>query len=433
MASQNFVTRPGSQFIQSGTGAVDRTVQSKLSDVISVKDFGAVGDGSTNDKPAIEAAVSAAAGRKILFPPGTYRLNSAYAAPSNTRFYLQTGASFSVNQPTNVSIDYEVGRATDVSGTKMKIENLSEYSSYKLEDEAGIWPSASTYAYQGISAEITQTTVSNPGNGILTNAPLSAFFSFANSKVAGADVVSVLGVSVARQDTSSCFGANFIARNDAGVNGCKLVGLEIDLEPAVGTTINANSIGIALNVFSIPTAAPAVLIGRVGSGTWGNGILSSAITGTHYGVESGNTTTSASFINTTFGIFSNAAVVLGKGASQSINFGGFSFGTSPYLHSDTSNNLVTNMGDGGFIIFQEPGGAQRFTFDKFGAFNMPNNGTIQINSVQVIAQRITGYSAMTGPDDKASVFDTTTVTLPQLAARVKSLQASLTAHGLIGA
>lgn len=433
MASQNFVTRPGTQFIQSGTGAVDRTVQSKLSDLISVKDFGAVGDGTTNDKPAIEAAVSAAAGRKILFPPGTYRLSSAYAAPDNTRFYLQTGASFSVNQPTNVSIDYEVGRATDVSGTKMKIENLSEYSSYKLEDEAGIWPSASSYAYQGISAEITQTTVSDPGDGILTNAPLSAFFSYANSKVNGADVVSVLGVSVARQDTSSCFGANFIARNDAGVNGCKLVGLEIDLEPAAGTSIDAASIGVALNVFSVATAAPAILMGSVGGGTWGNGILSSAITGTHYGVESSNSTTSASFINTVFGTFSNAAIVLGTGADQSINFGGLSFGVTPYVHADGSNNLITNMGNGGFIIFQEPGGAQRFTFSKFGTFDMPNNGTIQINSTQVVAQRETGYSPMTGFDDKASVFDTSTVTLSQLAARVKSLQASLTSHGLIGA
>jgi hypothetical protein len=32
-------------FLQAGSGAVQRTVQSKLRDVVSVKDFGAVGDG----------------------------------------------------------------------------------------------------------------------------------------------------------------------------------------------------------------------------------------------------------------------------------------------------------------------------------------------------------------------------------------------------
>ena len=42
-----------SKFTQVGTGAVPRTIASKLSDVVSVKDFGAIGNGIANDTAAI--------------------------------------------------------------------------------------------------------------------------------------------------------------------------------------------------------------------------------------------------------------------------------------------------------------------------------------------------------------------------------------------
>ncbi len=43
-------------FTQAGTGAVQRTVDSKLKDVVSVKDFGAVGDGVADDTTAVANA-----------------------------------------------------------------------------------------------------------------------------------------------------------------------------------------------------------------------------------------------------------------------------------------------------------------------------------------------------------------------------------------
>jgi hypothetical protein len=58
-------------FLQAGTGAVVRTSQAKMRDVVSVKDFGAVGDGVTNDTVAIQNAINYAQQIKawVYFPP----------------------------------------------------------------------------------------------------------------------------------------------------------------------------------------------------------------------------------------------------------------------------------------------------------------------------------------------------------------------------
>jgi hypothetical protein len=64
-------------FTQAGTGAVARTVDSKLKDVVSVKDFGAVGDGVVNDTAAFVAANTAVgSGGQLVVPPGTYKITA---------------------------------------------------------------------------------------------------------------------------------------------------------------------------------------------------------------------------------------------------------------------------------------------------------------------------------------------------------------------
>jgi hypothetical protein len=59
-----------------GLGAVPTTVQTKLRETVSVKDFGAVGDGVADDTAAIQAAIAAAQGGTLFFPEGNYLVNS---------------------------------------------------------------------------------------------------------------------------------------------------------------------------------------------------------------------------------------------------------------------------------------------------------------------------------------------------------------------
>jgi len=67
----------GGDFIQAGAGAVTRTMQNKVREHVSVKDFGAVGNGLVDDAWAIRAAMSAvnaAGGGSVYIPAGTYLL-----------------------------------------------------------------------------------------------------------------------------------------------------------------------------------------------------------------------------------------------------------------------------------------------------------------------------------------------------------------------
>lgn len=78
-----------STFIQAGTGAVTRTIESRLRETVSVKDYGAVGDGVTDDTTAFTNAlnylasrVTSEVGGGVLYvPQGIYKLSQALALP----------------------------------------------------------------------------------------------------------------------------------------------------------------------------------------------------------------------------------------------------------------------------------------------------------------------------------------------------------------
>lgn len=66
-------------FQQAGTGAVPTTVQSKLREIVSVKDFGAKGDGTTDDTAGVQAAINyakALGGGRVVLPRGVYIVSS---------------------------------------------------------------------------------------------------------------------------------------------------------------------------------------------------------------------------------------------------------------------------------------------------------------------------------------------------------------------
>ena len=73
-------------YTPAGTGAVATTVQAKLRQTVSVMDFGAIGDGTTNDTTAIQTALNS--GKKsIYFPSGTYVITSTLTVPKGVSLF----------------------------------------------------------------------------------------------------------------------------------------------------------------------------------------------------------------------------------------------------------------------------------------------------------------------------------------------------------
>ena len=94
-------------FNHSATGGTARSIDSRFKDTISVKDFGAVGDGSANDTSAIQnalnAAVATATKANVYLPPGTYIVHTTIEIPSNTYFYGAGEASI-IKMQDNVDV-----------------------------------------------------------------------------------------------------------------------------------------------------------------------------------------------------------------------------------------------------------------------------------------------------------------------------------------
>tara|TARA_R100001198_G_scaffold96694_1_gene87870 strand:+ start:156 stop:2399 length:2244 start_codon:yes stop_codon:yes gene_type:complete len=118
-------------YTPAGTGAVATTVQTKLRETVSVKDFGAVGDGEKDDTAAIQAAIDSLgnSGGTVLIPVGTYLISSTLNLTKKTTLTGEGG--YFLNQYSNT--DFTVG------GTTIKLKTGSNTDMLKVQvDSASI-------------------------------------------------------------------------------------------------------------------------------------------------------------------------------------------------------------------------------------------------------------------------------------------------------
>jgi hypothetical protein len=181
-------------WIESGTGAVLRTVQDKLRESVSVKDFGAKGDGSTNDNTAIGLAITALnAGtfKCLYFPAGSYIVSATFTITVNGAVLVGDGARTSIIlQTLNVdtfiftstnptSVDPNIGRIADIGMRDIGVDYGGITAPTAGKAVTLIRPSRSRFSNVHISSVFNGIDISGGGgDNFFSNLTVSGSYSW---------------------------------------------------------------------------------------------------------------------------------------------------------------------------------------------------------------------------------------------------------------
>lgn len=122
-ANANAVT-----YLHPGTGAVSRGQDEYNQDRVSVKDFGATGDGVTDDTTAVQNALTAAAGKTLFFPAGDYLITSDLSISTDYTCLMGEGSGSTITlQACKIHLD-AVTKTTHIYGCNFESLNIERTS-----------------------------------------------------------------------------------------------------------------------------------------------------------------------------------------------------------------------------------------------------------------------------------------------------------------
>lgn len=111
------------------TGAVETNVEARLSERVSVKDFGAVGDGVTDDTAAIQAAIDT--GKPVFLPVGRYVVSALTMSTRGQTLYGPLSPAGRSELTSEMGAQLVVTGATGITSTAqlVSLESVSFYGS----------------------------------------------------------------------------------------------------------------------------------------------------------------------------------------------------------------------------------------------------------------------------------------------------------------
>ena len=240
------ITATQVNYNEGGTGAVTRTVTSKLQESISVKDFGAVGDGYTDDTVAIKAAIAAAqtyaGGNSILFPAGNYLISSTLSISSSSVQLVGEGRAIS-----RITANFATTNIIQFNGVNYSgVKQLSINSSVARTANAAIYIASShNIIIENIGLE------NNMWNGIQIEGGTDQFLTTVNDfEIDSGNIGILVGSNAIASDTwiqngviNACTnaGISFIEASGIYLYGIDIINCNVGLitSPTSGKTVSA--------------------------------------------------------------------------------------------------------------------------------------------------------------------------------------------------
>ena len=412
------------------TGAVTRTVQSRLRDFISVKDFGAVGDGVTNDTAAfLAAALAAGASNPIYVPSGIY--NKTTIANENTYFWV-CGEAFSPGGTNPISLLGHVEQAINnrrlVAKTASSPNEFAEVQLNKTFNYTGGTPGNVCSNLQ-----LTTTASQNVSNYVW------GITSVLNNSADAGENVAIYGQGNRIAGIGPIWGGVFEASdktNTSGVGKSGTVGIEVDVFANGVVAGSLNRVGIdVVGGKGDPTGATCQVGYGVRVGPQGGSVSNAtfligySVTGTttsDFSAGSAGTQAGFNVVGTPISGFriSGTCTVGLNTTTGTITGNAVRLASTQNIAMEATGVIKTSWG-----VTANIWGFYNDTTEMFGINTA--TGILRVNGTQVVASRQTGWTTPTGTATRTA-YNTATVTTAQLAERVMALITDLTTHGLIG-
>jgi hypothetical protein len=413
---------------------IDRiATTSSSSGVINVKDYGAKGDGTTDDTAAISAAIGAG-NCVVSFPRGIYKITSSVVLPSYTR--LQgSGSSQSIIRPTGltqpcflttnwsnrVSAGWDASpwpptTSTNQTDVQISLEGLAfDFSQNLISGQSG-WGIFSLLLAKNISINDIQAYTGQPGGAV---------FGYSGFQIMGCDDVRISNyVAINVTNAVDCWKGptrikvsnSLFESNDAGGNGGLInynaIGAPNDfnqnddlkvinttfwlhgataiyLDPTGGGSSTNNVAVTNCEIVAKPSASSTVSVGIMGRGPGGNVQLSNIV----IRAENGVTVREGIELSAFYG---NAAATSGTGIIS----------TQSGSRNLTITTTGTDVGPGNFVLIDNGSGGpvvgNGLSLQGFYPVTAVSGPQTGYNSGTIITATATANATATGPINVAS-------------------------------